>query len=70
MVNRNLLSSKLVELADRVNRIRPLGPRFVQYDGIAQQLIKKRDARIGERNDVRLEAARLAELGANLQQVR
>ena len=30
MVNRNLLSSKLAELADRVNRIRPLGALSLQ----------------------------------------
>ena len=38
MVNRNLLSSKLAELADRVNRIRSLGPLSVQ------ELTANRDA--------------------------
>ena len=38
MVNRNLLSSKLAELADRVNRIRPLGEFSVE------ELTANRDA--------------------------
>src|SRR6187549_3918313 len=38
MVNRNLLSSKLAELADRVNRIRTLGALSVE------ELIANRDA--------------------------
>ena len=38
MVNRNLLSSKLAELADRVNRIRPFGALSVQ------ELTANRDA--------------------------